>query len=237
MAKPQLGGLPADPTAIAFGDTASKGAAGDNAALATHRHAAPANPVTAHESASDPHTSLDAEYTRVRSISSDLGLPAALARELAVTYLLFGEINGIAVGQGDGDWLFIEAPGPAIAAHDASLAAHPALASLGHLQAHEDDGDAHRHALGEHSDTRGKWTVNAGGDLVTGQYGAGGYGDVYDTVDWGIGDAEFAWLHHVYAAFGQFSQALSANAILAGSIKSTQVNSPATNMSLWERCN
>jgi len=45
MARPQLGALPADPTPIAFGDTASKGAAGDNAALATHRHAAPANPL------------------------------------------------------------------------------------------------------------------------------------------------------------------------------------------------
>ena len=46
MPRPQLGANPATPTPIAFGDTASVGASGDNAALATHRHAAPDNPVT-----------------------------------------------------------------------------------------------------------------------------------------------------------------------------------------------
>lgn len=39
MAKPVLGALPANPAASAPGDAASAGASGDNAALATHRHA------------------------------------------------------------------------------------------------------------------------------------------------------------------------------------------------------
>jgi hypothetical protein len=48
-------GEAADIVAVAFGDTAAAGASGE-VADASHRHAAPANPVTAHEAASDPHT-------------------------------------------------------------------------------------------------------------------------------------------------------------------------------------
>jgi hypothetical protein len=73
MARPQLGALPATPAAIAFGDTASVGTAGTNAALSDHRHAAPANPVTAHEAAADPHTGYQKESEK-NAVNGYLGL-------------------------------------------------------------------------------------------------------------------------------------------------------------------
>jgi hypothetical protein len=53
--KPTIPSLGTSPSTQAFGDVAAGGAATD-AAKTDHKHAMPANPVTAHEAAGDPHT-------------------------------------------------------------------------------------------------------------------------------------------------------------------------------------
>lgn len=107
---------------------------------------------------------------------------------------------------------------------------------FGHLQAHEDDGDAHAHrAFDDHSDTRGKWTVTPEGDIVSAVLEDGGSN--WDPDGPGIGDAAHMWPHHVYAGYFMFSQSLSGPSITATIVKATQVNSPATNLYLFGVCN
>lgn len=99
-----------DITAEAFGDTASAGASGE-VADAAHRHAMPANPVTAHEAAGDPHTGYrleSADHTHASSglqggqiaYSSLTGTPAA---ERAAASTTPAAIGTAAVGVGTTD--------------------------------------------------------------------------------------------------------------------------------------
>lgn len=105
--QPALG---TSPSTQAFGDAASGGAATD-AAKTDHKHAMPANPVTAHEAAGDPHTGYRLESANHTHASSGLqggtvaysditGTPAA---ERAAASTAPAAVGTAAVGVGTTD--------------------------------------------------------------------------------------------------------------------------------------
>ena len=109
------------PSTQAFGDAAAGGAASD-AAKTDHKHAMPANPVTAHEAAGDPHSGYRLESADHTHASTGLqggqiaysaltgypGLTTASAfatAETTVSAATYADITGCSVSLAAGTWL------------------------------------------------------------------------------------------------------------------------------------
>jgi hypothetical protein len=115
------------PTTAAFGDTAAQGADATKVAKLLHRHGMPANPVTAHEAAGDPHTGYQRE--------SEKGAASGYASLDAGTLVPFAQLgSGSADGtkflRDDRTWITPSAaPSPDARLVVAELAADHAISS------------------------------------------------------------------------------------------------------------
>jgi uncharacterized protein YbjQ (UPF0145 family) len=165
MARPQLGALPGSPVAVAFGDTASAGTAGNNAALSDHRHAAPANPVTAHESASDPHTGYMLESLADAAGDIFRGTADNTIGRLAITVPAANILNvlGVVNGETNVSWKSVhDSTTPAAVGTAGSAGSSLYSAHRDHVHGHETAHIAHDTIW----DTAGDLVVGTGADTA-----------------------------------------------------------------------